>query len=117
MLAHVALHEERAALGIEAAGDEVDREPRDALAQLGRLVIDRDRVRVDDAEEKLFLLLLDLLRPRANRAELVADVELSRRLDAGEDAGARRCIRCHTGLLPEESRENDRQMEQSAAPC
>ena len=54
-------------------------------AELGGLVLDRDRVRVDDAEEELLLLLGDLLRPGADGAEPVADVKLTARLDAGED--------------------------------
>ena len=55
-------------------------------AQLGRLVLDRDGVRVDDAEDELLLLLGDLRRPRAHGAQPVADVELAAGLDAGEDA-------------------------------
>jgi len=51
--------------------------------QVARVVLDRDRVRVDDAEERLAELLR--LRVLAETADLVAEVLVARRLDAGED--------------------------------
>jgi hypothetical protein len=88
VLAHVALHEQGAARRIEPARHEVARHALDARAKLGRVVLVGDRVRVDDAEDEVLLLLGDLRGPGAHRAEPVADVELAGRLDAGEDARA-----------------------------
>ena len=49
---HVALREDRRALRVEAGREEQRREVERALAQVGRVVVDRDRVQVDDAEER-----------------------------------------------------------------
>ena len=58
----------------------------DALAQLRRVVGDRDRVQVDDAVDRLAVagavLALDVL---ADRADVVAEVLAPGRLDAAED--------------------------------
>ena len=89
VLAHVALDEQRAPLGIEAARDEIARHAVDARAELRRLVLDGDGVGVHDAEEEVLLLLRDLGGPRAHGAEPVADVQLTARLNAGEDARSR----------------------------
>ncbi len=84
MLVHVGLAEEDAALGIEAGGEQDRGGVIDALAQLGWLVGDRDRVQVDDAEDRRLapLLPLDVL---ADRADVVAQVLAAGRLDAAED--------------------------------
>ena len=80
----VALQEERAALGCEPDGEEQRGQVEGAVVQLLRVVLDRDRVEVDDAEVGVALLLgRDVL---AHRADVVADVLGTRRLDAGEDA-------------------------------
>ena len=50
----------------------------------GGLVRAGDRVVVDDAEERLELVLQ--LHPVLDRAQIVADVQLARRLDAAEDS-------------------------------
>ena len=85
MLGHVALDEERADVGVEAAGDQERGEVERRLAQLVRLLRDGDRVQVDDRVERV--------RPRAARPtqrrmapDVVAEVLLARRLDSGEDA-------------------------------
>ncbi len=52
--------------------------------QVGRVVVDRDRVQVDDAEERLAQLLR--LRVLAEAADVVAEVLVARRLDAAEDS-------------------------------
>ena len=81
VLAHVGLAEEDAALGIEAGGEQDRGRVVDALAQLGRVVGDRERVQVDDAEDRRLapLLALDVL---ADRADVVAEVLAAGRLDA-----------------------------------
>ena len=48
---HVALRENRRALRVEAGRKEQRGEVERALAEVGRVVVDRDRVQVDDAEE------------------------------------------------------------------
>ncbi len=89
VLADVGLAEEDAALGVEAGGEQDRGRVVEALAQLGRVVGDRDRVQVDDAEDRRVaaVLALDVL---ADRADVVAEVLAAGRLDAGEDA---RCMR------------------------
>ena len=86
VLAHVGLAEEDAALGVEAGGEQDRGGVVEPLAQLGRVVGDRDRVQVDDAEDRRLaaLLPLDVL---ADRADVVAEVLAAGRLDAGEDDG------------------------------
>ena len=91
VLAHVGLAEEDAALGIEPGGEQDRGRVVEALAQLGRVVGDRDRVQVDDAVDRLAalalgaLLALDVL---ADRPDVVAEVLAPGRLDAAEDPHA-----------------------------
>ena len=77
MLAHVGLAEEDAALGVEAGGEQDRGRVVDALAQLGRVVGDRDRVQVDDAVDRRVaaVLALDVL---ADRPDVVAEVLAAR---------------------------------------
>ena len=80
---HMALAEERAAVGVEADRKEERGQVERAVVQVVRVVVDRDRVQVDDAEEGVALVLRrDVL---AHRADVVADVLGTRRLDAGKD--------------------------------
>src|SRR6266508_3040687 len=84
---HVALDEYRRAAGVEAAREQqrgrVERRP----AQLLRVVGDRDRVQIDDAEVGLAALLRrDVL---AEATGVVAEVLLPRGLDAGKDLHGR----------------------------
>ena len=51
MRGHVALQEERAAIGVEPDREEQRGEVERAVVQVLRVVVDRDRVQVDDAEE------------------------------------------------------------------
>ena len=82
VLGHRRLHEQRRAIGIDAAGEHVDRHRARARRHLGRLVRLRDRVVVDDAVEAA---VLPLQRdPVPDGAEVIAEVQLARRLDAGE---------------------------------
>ena len=83
VLAHVGLAKEDAALRVEPGGDQDRGRVVEALAQLRRLVGDRDRVQVDDAVDRLAAVLaLDVL---ADRADVVAEVLAPGRLDAAED--------------------------------
>ena len=84
VLVDVGLAEEDAALGIEARGEEDRRRVIEALAELGGLVGDRDRVQIHEAEDALAALLrLDVL---GDRPDVVAQVLAPGGLDAAEDA-------------------------------
>ena len=77
--------------GSSAGGEQQRREVVERAPQLGGVVGDRDRVQVDDAEERLAALLaLDVL---ADRADVVAEVLASGRLDAREDAQLARLLK------------------------
>ena len=81
---HVALEEEGAAIRVEPDGVEERRQVECAVVQVARVVLDGDRVQIDDAEEGVALVLgRDVL---AHRADVVADVLGTRCLDAGENA-------------------------------
>ena len=84
VLGHVALDEERRAVGIDAAGDQEGSQVQRGLAQLFRLLRHGDRVQVDDRVEAVGLVLL--LDPAADSADVVAEVLVAGRLDAREDA-------------------------------
>jgi hypothetical protein len=79
----VALREHRRTLGIEAGRDQHREEVERAVVQLARVVLDRDRVEVDDAEERLAELLRAGVLTKA--ADVVAEVLVAGRLDARED--------------------------------
>ena len=81
----VALREDGRAVGIEARGEEHRGAGERVLAQVVRLYRGRDRVEVDDAEERLALLLGRDVLPVA--ARVVPERLVARRPDAGEDAG------------------------------
>jgi hypothetical protein len=84
---HVALCEDRRALGVEAGREEHRRQVERRAAQVLRVVLDRDRVQVDDAEEGVaFLLRRHVL---AEAAAVVAEVLRAGGLDAAEDAHGR----------------------------
>ena len=84
VLLDVGLAEQHAALRVQAGGDQQRRDVVDALAQLGRVVVDRDRVQVDDAVDRRVaaVLTLDVLR---DGPDVVAEVLAPGRLDARED--------------------------------
>ena len=86
----VALREDRRPLRIEARRDEHREQVERPLAQVRGVVLDADRVQVDDAEERLALLLRRGVL--AEPAGVVAEVLHARRLDPGEDA--------HRGIVP-----------------
>ncbi len=95
---HVALDEDGRALGIKAGGEEHRGEVERPLAQVGRVVLDGDRVEVDDAEERVAELLGRGVLAEA--AAVVAEVLRAGRLDAGEDphrTDYRECRRARPG--------------------
>ena len=57
MFRNLRLHEERAHVRIDPGGEQSDRHLAPALAKLVGIVRDRDRVIVDDAEDRLVLVL------------------------------------------------------------
>src|SRR2546421_1910345 len=80
----MALAEDGRALGVEPGGEEHRGEVDRCGAQRLRVVLDRDRMQVDDAEEGVALLLqVDVL---AEAAAVVAEVLGACGLDAAEDA-------------------------------
>ncbi len=81
---HVALGEHRRPLGVEPGRDQHRVEVERAGVQVGRVVVGRDRVEVDDAEERVAALLGG--RVLAEATDQVAEMFLAGRLDAGEDA-------------------------------
>ena len=85
VLVHVALHEHDRALGVEARGDQRGERVAGRGRQLGGLERLRHRVQVDDAEDRLGAVALLICDVMADRAEIVADVFLAGRLDAGKD--------------------------------
>ncbi len=87
---HVALHEQHAPGRVEARRHQQDRGLSCARAELGGGVRHRHRVEVDDAVDRVLAVLLG--RPAAHRAEVVAEVHLSRGLDPGEHAWHRTSI-------------------------
>ena len=87
---HVRLAEDGRALGVEAGREEHRREVERRAPELGRVVVDRDRVQVDDAEERVAGLLgLDVL---AEAAAVVPERLPAGRLDPGEDPELRRAF-------------------------
>ncbi len=79
----VALREHRRPVGVEARREQHREQVERAVVEVARVVLHRDRVQVDDAEERLALLLR--LRVLAEPADVVAEVLVARRLDARED--------------------------------
>ena len=88
VLGHVALDEERALLRVEADRDQLGDRDEGALAQHGRVVLDGDRVQVDDAVERVVVVLQR--HPLPQGTEVVAEMErVGGRLDAGQHRGRR----------------------------
>src|ERR1700693_475077 len=79
------LHEQSAFRRIEARREQRQRHVGRAGAQVSRLVRNGDRVVVDDAEERLILVLQ--FNPVLDGSEVVSDVQRARGLNAAEDAG------------------------------
>src|SRR5438876_3125162 len=84
VLGDVRLHEDDGPRRIDAGGEQPDRHVDRPLGQGRRIVGLRDGVLVNDAEQAVVLVLQ--LDPVLHGAEVIADVQLARRLDAGEHA-------------------------------
>ena len=78
------LVEKDGAFRVDPGGEEGGRPLAGLLAQFGGVLPDGDRVHVDHAVEALEPILQP--DPVAQRAEVVAEVQVARRLDAGKDA-------------------------------
>ena len=83
MSGDVALDEYRSSARVEPRREEHRGDVERAVAQLGRIVRDRDRVEVDDAEEAFAALLC--LGVLAEATAEVADVGVAAGLDSAED--------------------------------
>ena len=82
VLVHVALREDDADLWVEPAREQPRSGFERASADLSRVVFDRERVQVDDAEDRVGLVLVR--DPLAEGAEVVADVRRAGRLHSRE---------------------------------
>ena len=88
VLVHVALHEQGAALGVEARGEQEHRRAAGGLGVLRVVPREGEAVEVDDAVERLVGRARALLggHPVAYRPEVVAQMDLAGGLDAREHA-------------------------------
>ena len=91
VLVYVALHEDRAHFRVESDGQEQRRELECLSPQLGRVLRDGERVQVDDAVERVRILIVD---PVAQGSEEAAERRVARRLHPGKDPGHLRIVRC-----------------------
>ena len=71
-------------LRVHARRDERRRDLARGAAQIGRVLPDRDRVHVDDAIDAIVMILQR--HEFRDRAEIVAEMQIAGRLDAGENA-------------------------------
>ena len=105
VLDDVALHEDRGDVGIEPDREHHRRQLDRGLADDSWLLGDRERVQVDDAVEDVLLVLA--VDPVPQRPQVVAEVDVTGRLDArehtGHGCGGYRRIRhdscCFTGVI------------------
>ena len=84
MFAHRALLKQDRALGIDPAGDQGGGHFADVGAKLRRIDIDRQRVKIGEEEQALCLVLHP--NPAQDCAEEVAEVQVTGRLNSGNDA-------------------------------
>ena len=81
---HARLVEEDRALGVDPGGEQRRRHLARVASELGGVVIDGDRVEVREEEQALAHLLHR--HPVADRAQIIAEMEVARRLDPGDDS-------------------------------
>ena len=84
MRADHALVEDDAALGVDAGGDIGGGHLAGRLAQFARVLRQGQRVQVDDAEDAVVIVLQR--DPVADRAEIIAEMQIAGRLDAGKNS-------------------------------
>ncbi len=86
MSRHARLVEEDAALWVDPAGDQSGRHVADICEALGAALMDTDRVEIGEEEEAARVAghLVLHARPVADRAQIIAEVEIAGRLDAGK---------------------------------
>ncbi len=94
MLHDAALIEDDASLGINACGQKCRRDFAGRLNEFSRIRRHGQRVHIDDTVDA-FLRLLNLYPP-LDRTQIIAEVKISGRLDAGED---KRFKRAHDFIL------------------
>ena len=85
VLDDVALHEDRGDVGIEADRVHHRRQAQRVVADHARRLGDGERVQVDDAVERVAVVLV--VGPVPQRPQVVAEVDVAGRLDAREHAG------------------------------
>ena len=86
-----ALVEDDAVFGVDAGSDIGSRHLARRMTQLGRILRLGQRVQIDDAEDALVIVLQR--DPVADRAEIIAEMQIAGRLDAGKDAVHRTSLR------------------------
>ena len=96
MARDAALVEDDAAVGIDAGGDVGGGHFVRLGAELKRVLRQRERVQIDDAEDAVEIALE--AHPVADRAEIIAEMQVAGRLDAGKDP-------IHRGLIARPRRE------------
>jgi hypothetical protein len=85
VLGHVALDEECAPLGIQAGRQQVECGLVGAGAQFRRVDVEGEGVEVDDAVEGVVGILVG--NPVPDRTQVVAQMKVATRLQAGENSG------------------------------
>ena len=85
MLSDMTLHEEDAAFGVESTRQQELRQPQGGIAELALSEGQGQGVEIDNAEDRVGAILH--VHPVADRSEVVAQVQVTAGLDAGEHAG------------------------------
>ena len=85
MLDDVALDEDRGDVGIEPDREHHRRQAHGVVADHSRRLGDGERVQVDDAVERVAVVLV--VDPVPQRTQVVAEVDVTGRLDAREHTG------------------------------
>ncbi len=84
MSGNAGLHDDGGMFWIDPDGDENSGELLDLLSQLGGILVQRDRVQIDDAENAV-IVILDC-HPILECPQVVSDVWISGGLDSGKDS-------------------------------
>src|SRR5689334_4906009 len=97
-----ALVEDDAVLGVDAGGDIRGGDLARRMAQLRRVLRLGQRVQIDDAEDALVIVLQR--DPVADRAEIIAEMKIAGRLNAGKNAVHRTSISKVASALADNTR-------------